>query len=92
MKNFAIDSIRSIYTKLKKNPTKQFQFELFGLDVMIDENFKPWLIEINTNPAITTGCQKLENIIPGMMENLFRVVVDPLFPAPEMEKWPLKEK
>ena len=27
-------------------------FELLGLDFMIDRDFKPYLIEINTNPAI----------------------------------------
>ena len=27
-------------------------FQLYGLDYMIDSNFKPWLIEVNTNPTI----------------------------------------
>lgn len=27
-------------------------FELFGFDVMIDANLKPWLLEINLNPSL----------------------------------------
>ncbi len=27
-------------------------FEIFGLDFMIDNNFHVWLIEVNTNPCL----------------------------------------
>lgn len=27
-------------------------FELFGLDFMIDEKLKVWLIEVNSNPCL----------------------------------------
>ena len=41
----------------KLNPNnRQYSFELYGYDFMIDDNFVPWLIEINTNPCLETGC------------------------------------
>ena len=50
MKQMALDSVRATYDKLKK--TDKQVFEIFGLDFMIDEDFKPWLIEVNTNPCL----------------------------------------
>ena len=28
-------------------------FEVLGLDVLIDENLKPWVLEINDNPSLS---------------------------------------
>lgn len=39
----------------KKINRKCGTFELLGCDILFDENLKPHLLEINTNPAIFTG-------------------------------------
>ncbi|EAS02300.2 tubulin-tyrosine ligase family protein (macronuclear) [Tetrahymena thermophila SB210] len=89
MKAIATDSIRATFLKLDPQ-RKQNNFEVFGLDFMIDDKFKPYLIEINTNPAIETTCPICLRVIPGMIENAFRIGLDPLFPPPQ--NWPGQKK
>lgn len=58
-------------------------FQVFGLDFMIDDDFKVFLIEVNTNPCLELSSPLLARLIPNMLENTFRIVADPLFPPPE---------
>lgn len=44
---------------------------------MLDEDLKPWLIEFNTNPCLETGALLLSRIIPDMLDNAFRISLDP---------------
>jgi hypothetical protein len=49
---------------------------------MIDEEFSTWLIEVNNNPCLELCSPLLARIIPNMIENAFKIAVDPLFPPP----------
>ena len=50
MNKLTTDIFRSVYTKL--DPKRRLHcMEVFGLDFMIDDEFKPYLIEVNTNPS-----------------------------------------
>lgn len=52
---------------------------------MIDENFKPWLIEVNTNPCLSLSSSYLAVLIPAMVDNAFRLLLDPIFPNQSSE-------
>ena len=51
MRKMAADAIRAASGGL--DPAKLTNnFEVFGMDFMIDSNLDVWLIEINTNPCL----------------------------------------
>ena len=49
MKDIIIDTILSVKKSLNPNKRKNC-FELFGYDFLIDEDFRTWLIEVQTSP------------------------------------------
>jgi hypothetical protein len=76
------DVVRAVHGKL--DPKRRVNtFEVFGLDFMIDDEFKLYLIEVNTNPCLELSAPLLARLIPNMLENAFKLAVDPLFPPPE---------
>lgn len=82
IKSLTLDTVKATYKKL--NPeNKNFAFEQFGLDYMIDHLFQVWLIEVNTNPCQSCLSPVTCKLIPHMVENLQRQVVDPIFPPPK---------
>lgn len=54
--------------------------EIFGYDFILDENQKPWLIEVNTNPCLEESSTLLRNLIPRMIDDSLKLTVDVIFP------------
>lgn len=78
MKDLALDCFLS--GKNSINPCqRRNSFEFFGFDFMIDEDFRIWLIEANTNPYIGLYNDRMMDIIPNMLDGLFKIVLDPIF-------------
>jgi len=82
------DTIKAVSRKLDPN-RRHCTFEIFGYDFMIDEDLKPWLIEVNTNPCLELSSPLLGRLIPAMVENAVKIAIDPLFPPPP---WPNSKK
>ncbi|RZC31981.1 tubulin glycylase 3A-like, partial [Asbolus verrucosus] len=55
---------------------RQNTFELYGADFMISEDFKPWLIEINCSPDLSSSTSVTSRMCPQCMEDLVKVVID----------------
>ncbi|XP_077973438.1 uncharacterized protein LOC120338301 isoform X2 [Styela clava] len=49
--------VLTLATQAPTVPKSQSCFELFGFDILIDQNFKPWLLEVNFSPALSMDCQ-----------------------------------
>jgi Tubulin-tyrosine ligase family len=61
-------------------------FELLGYDYMIDVDFNPILIEINSNPCLELVCPLLKELITNLIENTVTLAIDPQFPPPSPDK------
>lgn len=86
MKQLAADCLKATY-KLLDPKKREFCFEIFGLDFLIDSKMKTWLIEANTNPCLELSGSLLARIIPHMLENSLRIALDPIFTPPELSHW-----
>ena len=66
-----------VQTLLKKIILLKFNiiYQIFGLDYMIDDDFKIYLIEFNTNPCFEISSTLLARIIPNMIENALRYIL-----------------
>jgi len=64
--------------KIDRN-RRQHTFELFGYDFMLDDEFKVFLIECNTNPCLAVPCPLLSSLISNVLDNTFRIALDPLY-------------
>ena len=77
--------------KQSLNPNKRGNsYELLGFDFMIDEDFRTWLIEVNTNPYIGLHNKGMSHIIPEMFKDMHKITIDPIF-DPETTDLPSEE-
>lgn len=74
-------TIAATAEKLQKTIVNN-SFELLGYDYMIDHQFKPTLIEVNSNPCLEFVCPLLVDIISSLIENVVRVTLDTRLPPP----------
>jgi hypothetical protein len=71
-------SFKAVGEKLIKTP-EVLCFELFGYDFIIDNEYNPWILEINNNPGLSISSPVIEKIIPRMMDDAFRLTIDKIF-------------
>ena len=87
MRDQILHSYDAVRSKLKFG---KHSFELVGYDFMVvpvpqDEAtntnclFETKLIEANTNPCLEESNQLLRELIPRMLDDLLKIVLDPLF-------------
>lgn len=79
MKRLVWISLQAARKKLAKKECK-YNFEVFGYDFIIDDQFKVWLIEVNTNPCIEESSPILQVLLPRMLDDAFKLTIDKIFP------------
>jgi D-alanine-D-alanine ligase-like ATP-grasp enzyme len=64
-------SILASKEHLYKNPGV---YEMFGIDVILDEDLKFHVIEINPSPMIISNLEKKTNILERMTKGMFNII------------------
>lgn len=49
-------------------------FQLYGFDIMIDDNLKPWLIQVNGSPAMTANTTVDKVLKLGLLDDTLSVL------------------
>ena len=71
-------SMMSVRDQINKN-NRSYQFEIFGYDFMLDDEFNLFLIEINDDPGIEESSPWISIIIPRMLDDALRLTIDQIF-------------
>ena len=73
MKKIIIHSLECVQEIIEN---RKNSFELYGYDIMLDENCDPWLIEVNSSPAMDYSTSVTEELVQEVMEDTVAVVTD----------------
>jgi tubulin polyglutamylase TTLL4 len=49
-------------------------FELYGFDILIDENLRPWLLEVNVLPSLSSSSPLDKKIKTTLMADIFNLI------------------
>ncbi|XP_014241151.1 probable tubulin polyglutamylase TTLL1 isoform X3 [Cimex lectularius] len=52
-------------------------FECYGYDIIIDNNLKPWLIEVNASPSLTSTTVNDRILKNKLIDNILSIVIPP---------------
>lgn len=52
-------------------------FECYGYDIIVDENLKPWLIEVNSSPSLTCTTTSDHRLKSKLVDSILSVVLPP---------------
>ena len=78
MKYLVKISFKSVGNKLLRI-TPVLCFEIFGYDFILDNEFRPWILEINNNPGLGISSPVIEKLVPRMLDDALRLTIDKVF-------------
>ena len=56
---------------------------MYGYDILLDSNLKPWLIEINASPSLSTTTKKDKELKMTLINDVYKIVLPDDFQDPE---------
>jgi tubulin polyglutamylase TTLL1 len=74
IKNIIYISLKSVQSVIIND---KHCFEMYGYDILIEDNLKPWLIEVNASPSLSTTTESDRILKMDVMKDVFNIVVPP---------------
>ncbi|XP_050999432.1 probable tubulin polyglutamylase TTLL9 [Acomys russatus] len=71
MDNIFIKSLQSVQKVIISD---KHCFELYGYDILIDQDLKPWLLEVNASPSLTASSEEDYELKTSLLEDTLHVV------------------
>uniref|UniRef100_A0A6G1SA67 Tubulin polyglutamylase TTLL4 n=1 Tax=Aceria tosichella TaxID=561515 RepID=A0A6G1SA67_9ACAR len=66
-------------------------YELFGFDIILDENFKPWILEVNITPSLKSESNLDTSVKFRVIRDMFNLVGYHLPPPPADQPNPMTQ-
>ncbi|KAK7493819.1 hypothetical protein BaRGS_00014960, partial [Batillaria attramentaria] len=66
--------IRSLQSVQKIIINDKHCFEMYGYDILLDDELKPWLIEINASPSLTASGKEDYDLKSGLLHDVLNVL------------------
>eukprot|EP01137_Pigoraptor_chileana_P006320 Opistho-2@3147 len=87
MKQVAIWALQSAQDLIE---TRKNSFELYGVDFILDDQFRPWLVEVNSSPCLAASTPVTETLCAQVVEDTMKVIVDRREnPGADIGRWEL---
>ena len=74
IKNIIYISLKSVQSVVIND---KHCFEMYGYDILIEDNLKPWLIEVNASPSLSTTTESDRVLKMNVIKDVFKIVVPP---------------
>ncbi|KAK9693670.1 Tubulin-tyrosine ligase family [Popillia japonica] len=72
--------------------TDRHCFECYGYDIIIDNKLKPWLIEVNASPSLTSTTANDRILKHKLLDNILSIIIPPCgYPDVRWNKIPSRE-
>jgi len=49
-------------------------FELYGFDILVDESLRPWLLEVNVQPSLSSSSPMDKQIKTSLLSDIFNII------------------